>query len=230
MIEPSKFKALDCVEILHADVAEIVDVARSLTPDQKRMQIAGIKTMIDSIETRSATDMRVCLVRILVSLLPDALSIITEILNCIDDASWFEVHFTLFCYLDLVATSEDSQTRFRILQEIEKYLMNARRDTALATRKAADLLGREFPPEIARPLLIRVIREGPRAIGRYCSLVGLGTSIKRYGIHGEEIRLTKEVLRNIIQVDRSQRVRHLAKQLVSIGLSGSNGPLAELDS
>ncbi len=125
-------------------------------------------------------ELRVRVVRSLVSLLPDSLGIIETWLS---DPSLHEIHFTLFCYLDWVA----KYPRFfdfkrATLHLVEAFLLNVRRNSGSAAWMAGDLLGDHWPPNESALVLAHVLKNARHVAGR------------RGAFHGVEMLLARQDL------------------------------------
>jgi len=123
---------------------------------------------------------RVSISRIMVALLPESFSLISNILAKTRTKWDFEFHFTLFCYLDQVPHFEPLKSSSqKILSLIEKYLLVARRDVAQSSWMAGDLLGKHWNPQESFPVLKRVLLNGTYICGRRGALKGFEELLNR---------------------------------------------------
>jgi hypothetical protein len=182
--------------------------------------MARSEAVLSSAELGSPTRARVCAARVLVSLLPDTLAAVARLLGNRSASYWFEVHFALFCYLDVADDARDPVLSSAVLQLAERYLLEVNTDTALAAWMAAHMLTDHWNAETARPVLTRVLRRGRWAGARCYSLYALDAILPRRDFKSDELQDTLAAIRRAATSDRSPRVRRQAGR-VATALSGS---------
>jgi hypothetical protein len=157
---------------------------------------------------------RVSLVKLLVALLPHSMGQILRWLKRRGGQSAYEVHFTLFCFLDRVQEMPCGRRLApRILAEVQKYLMNVRTETAHAAWMAGDLIGDHWRSREALPTLLRTVTSARHAAGRRGALHGIEHIIRR--LRGKEARMVREVLRRVVRTDGNPGVRREAEAILS---------------
>lgn len=138
-----------------------------------------------------------------------------EWLGRTDDAFDFEVHFTLFCYLDgCQEMPRAASTRPEVLRLVHAYLTSVRVGTARAAWMAGDLLGDHWQADDSLPVLLDLLESARYAAGREAALYGLETLL-RNGISGDESQQVDRVLRRVAAQDRSPRLRRAAEHLLA---------------
>lgn len=163
-------------------------------------------------DRRRKTEERIVGARILVALLPDSLDSIQELLITRSNRWDYELHFTLFCYLD------DSQflplterTKSEVLKLIFDYLVSARVNTALAVWMAGHSLGNHWAGDEALGYLQRAAVKGVYAAGRKGALSGLEDRLKSMLEDQETILKT---IQDVSIRDSSQELRKRARLLL----------------
>ena len=159
-------------------------------------------------------DRRIIFVKTVVSLIPETNQVIYDVLQRKKHRLDFELHFTLFCYIDdifEVCATEATP----ILMFIENYLMECNSKTARAFWMAGDLLGDHCPVETALPALLNVAQNGRYVAGRLGGLTGLSIIIKKYSTDRQIKQIILECLDNIYRHDRSKYVSKEANSIIS---------------
>lgn len=157
--------------------------------------------------------LRVSLARVLVALLPDSFDMISDLLEWRAGARAYEVHFSLFCFLDDPPATADRQLRDRVATLVEDYLRTVRASTARAAWMAGDLLGDHWVTEEAVPRLIRLATDARFVAGRHGAVHGLAHALPRSSKPTQlEIVAT---IRAVAERDRSARIRRQANYLLS---------------
>lgn len=158
---------------------------------------------------------RIAYARTVVALLPDSLECLRAWLGRMDDTLDFEVHFTLFCYLDgCQEMPRANSLRPEVLRLVHDYLASVRVGTARAAWMAGDLLGDHWRADESLPVLLDLLESARYAAGREAALSGLETAL-RNGISGDVSRQAEETLRRVASHDRSPRLRRAAEDLLT---------------
>lgn len=158
---------------------------------------------------------RVVLARTLVALLPESYPTIAECLNRRSDDLDYEIHFSLFCYLDWITEIPKAREAVPdILHCLKDYLYQVSVDTAYAAWMAGDLLGDHWLLEESVPLLISTAQEARHSIGRLAAIHGIEYALKRTGISPSDHVNLNATLRTVAETDRSEVVRDSAIYLI----------------
>jgi hypothetical protein len=147
---------------------------------------------------------------VVVALLPASRETICRWVNDRSGIDVYEVHFSLFCFLDQVPRLAGGvELASEVLSLVETYLLEVASEAAQAAWMAGDLLGDHWEEKQALPALIRAAREARYVAGRYGALHGLFQVALR--TEGESARkLAMSALRHASRNDRSARVRRTA--------------------
>jgi hypothetical protein len=144
--------------------------------------------------------------------MPDSLLIIERALHHDRDRWDYELHFSLFCFLDDVQFLPiPARIAEKVREMVGAYLMRASRPTAKAAWMAADLLGDHWESDTAGEDLLRAALQGPSAVARRAALHGLETRLSK--VTERDRRRIVEMLRQIALRDRSQAVKRYARRI-----------------
>jgi hypothetical protein len=151
---------------------------------------------------------RVAAAKIMVALIPDSASSIKQWINSKSGKNIYEVHFSLFCFLDHVPILPNGKEFAREIPSIvENYLLDVKSESAHAAFMAGDLLGDHWEINEALAILIRVSKEARFVAGREGAIHGLAHMLCNLP-KSDTIRMSIiSLLRNIAKNDRSQKVR-----------------------
>jgi hypothetical protein len=159
---------------------------------------------------------RVLWAKLTVALLPESLKLIRKVLRRCRTALHYELHFSLFCFLDLVndrsAFPNTKGIQKLILAEVENYLKSVPADKCYAAWMAGDLLGDHWDLRQSLPVLLSAAEYGRYVAGRLGALHGLCHAADRCGELSRD-RIRKTIAR-IAKRDRSRRVREEAKSVL----------------
>lgn len=159
---------------------------------------------------------RVGAVKILIALLPASLETILQWLKRRGRADVYEVHFTLFCFLDqVVEVSKNKALRRRVLDELRSYLGSIKSEAAHAAWMAGDLLGDHWKVDEAAPVLVWAASHARYQAGRRGAVHGIAHMMNR--VSGAKHLALMELLEDVVRADRSGRMRHYVNLLCSAG-------------
>jgi hypothetical protein len=124
----------------------------------------------------------------------------------------YEVHFTLFLFIDDFAESVSNsvRTRRQMLGCMRDYLQEIRRDNASAAWKASESLGWHWPVEESLPVLIELGKHARYAAGREAAVKGLGYVLSHRQISADVAREILSYLKSTVENDRSYQVKQAA--------------------
>jgi len=112
--------------------------------------------------------------KIAVALIPDSMPLIRSWLKRRGGDDVYEVHFSLFCFLDQVNhENANEHVRGEVLGLLKEYLFNTKSDTAYATWMAGHMLGDHWDIREALPILIDAVVNARYAAGRRGAAQGL---------------------------------------------------------
>lgn len=146
----------------------------SLNPEARAELVSESESVLRSSPLRKSESVRVLMTKLVSALLPDSLTVIRELLLQKRNRHDFEVHFSLFCFLDQVLGLGVGEPTVRaVLRTVEEYLLGVQVETALAAWMAGDLLGDHWRPEEALDSLRKVLSDGRHVAGREAAIHGL---------------------------------------------------------
>lgn len=122
---------------------------------------------------------RVGAVKLLVALLPRSLDSIREWMFRTGDPYFYEVQFTVCCFLSDTVSFEpsDPATVAAVLNLAKEYLECVPSDEAHNAFMAADMLGDHWVGDAGIAALVEVARTSPNPVGRKAAIGGLRTAL-----------------------------------------------------
>lgn len=200
-------------DILRANYSDIIAKVVSLDAEKKAALLAVCVSVLTGPQSIKNEAVRIAAVRVIVALLPLSLGAITNLLNRFQNRGNYEVHFTLFCYLDAAQDMPDASSLTKdVLPLVEDYLMTVPRKTALAAWMAGDMLGEHWNEQEAVPLLMKTAQGGKYSVGRKHSVFGLAHMLDRLPVESNAHKNILKTLRRISSADSSKYVRESAKE------------------
>lgn len=194
---------------IKAYVDKIASITHKFSREQQRKLLHKVKYNLLKSDLRRKTIDRIVGSKIIVALLPDSLDSIRELLTTRTDRWSYEVHFTLFCYLeDCQYLPVPKSTKREVLKMIFDYLISARVRTARAAWMAGHLLGDHWEGREALSCLREAAVKGIYAEGRKGALTGLNYRLKSES--GEETALILNTIQKVSVRDPSRKLRTLA--------------------
>lgn len=128
-------------ELLQTEYSEVIAKSSGLAVEEKHAVIAACVLALNGEQTKKNEQARVAAVRAIVALLPLSLGTVAGLLNKRQNRHHYEVHFTLFCYLDWSQEMPAASSMTKdILQMVQNYIMAVPRTTARAAWMAGDML------------------------------------------------------------------------------------------
>jgi hypothetical protein len=195
-----------------ADFNDITKYVDSLDQKNRHKLLLACDGIFSDVNLRKNEDARVGAAKVMAALVPDSVNTIKRWINTTSGKYIYEVHFSLFCFLDEIPYLNGGKEFAREIPSlIEKYLYNIKTDTSLAAFMAGDLLGDHWNITSALPVLKRLARRARYVSGRTWALYGLSEMLERLPDsspnRGIIISLFKEVKNN----DRSENIRRSTK-------------------
>jgi hypothetical protein len=154
---------------------------------------------------------RVLLARVAVAFAPESAEIIRRSLRKFRGALAYEIHFSLFCFLDqLRGVKRAKGVAAELPAMIRTYLLTVPRETASAAWMAGDLLGDHLPGRSSLLALCAVALKAKHAAGRLGAIHGL-----QHIVSGAKRATPKHAiaaLSHLAHADKNRRVRKSARQ------------------
>ncbi|MFH1700017.1 MAG: hypothetical protein ABIE07_05460 [Candidatus Zixiibacteriota bacterium] len=130
----------------------------------------------------------VVMVRFLMALLPESLDEILNLLQSMYDRTTYEIHFTVFCYLDRVLDiCKSKRVLNKILVTISEYFLIIETNTASAAWMAGDLLGDHWLTNETFKILLNSAKRARFVPGRMGALHGLQMRLENSSLNHKQI-------------------------------------------
>ena len=202
-------------DILQANYSKVITKFSQLDIEQKKATLAVCISALSGEQSKRNKHIRIAAVRVIVALLPMSLGAVTSLLSRFLNKHHYEVHFTLFCYLDWAQEMPDASALTKdVLRLMENYLLKVPRKTALAAWMAADMLGEHWNEQEAAPLLIKTAQTAKYSVGRQFSIMGLEGILGRLPRESGTHRNILKIVRKISLPDHSEYVKKDAKAVL----------------
>ena len=157
---------------------------------------------------------RVCLIRLLVALFPRSLPLIESWLSQFKCPEDYEIHFTLFCYLNEVRHFGTASDCGEVLRIMENYLLSVPADTGHASFMAGDMLSDHWEASESLPILLRAAQKARFISGRSTGLGALDLQLEENKLSEHEKITVRRVLRSIGRKERNPGIRSVAARLL----------------
>jgi len=159
---------------LISSLAEIKEfVMQKPAAYQSNMVETVLKNIKEASKIRNKNN-RVILVKLILTFLPQTKAEIIKILTQRNSRLDFELHFTIFCFLDQIREIRQSGKRkFNVPEIIEDYLMKIKDNTCQAAWMAGELLGVNWDKKNALTVLKKVFFKAKNKTGKEAGLYGL---------------------------------------------------------
>ena len=202
-------------DILGSEYSRVMTKINQLDVEQKESVLATCIPVLNGVQSRKNDAVRIVAVRVIVALLPTSLAAIADLLSRYQNKHHYEVHFTLFCYLDWAQEMPDASSLTKdVLLLVENYLMTVPRKTARAAWMAGNMLGEHWNEQETAPLLMRTAQGAKYSVGRELSVLGLGDMLNRLPVGSAFHKDILKTVRKISLSDPSKYVREDAKMLL----------------
>lgn len=202
--------------ILDAEPLQLIERARRFDNKHKEEILDLCLSSLRTKQSKENEVSRVAVVRAIISLLPESLMIVKELVNKHSNKSDYETHFTLFCYLNWAQDiAEPPILKRDVLLILENYLLTVSYQTARAVWMVADLLGNHWNVAEALPLLLRTAQEAKYSVGRRGSVMGLENILGELPVTTNDHKNILKVLQTISHTDKSKYVKEDATAAVA---------------
>lgn len=120
-------------------------------------------------------DNRISVIKLLIALLPQSYSLIRRWMFLSGDIYYYEVQFTLCCFLRSVLSfvPHDENVTMSVLALVEEYLYAVTSDEAHNAMMAADMLGIHWRGDEGIKVLFEIIRQPVDSVGRRAAVGAL---------------------------------------------------------
>lgn len=198
------------------DVRSLASQIKALSANSRRALLADAARLLHKDEAREE-GVRIAAVRLLLAGLPDSLDNLGKLLAEFDGSLRFEVHFTIFCWMDDVDEHPDLESfRSEIMKLAENYLMNVPKDTGKAAWMAGHFMGGHWAGDSLEALSAAALN-ARFAAGRIGALAGLADALRTVG---EPVRQRiLSLFHRIERADRSEEVRGYARLAINLDAS-----------
>jgi hypothetical protein len=196
------------LECRTAEVEVIVDRLRTLGQDERIRLLCSCEKILSDKKLSADGVRRIASVKILVGLFPLSLRVLERLLNARSGQQAYEVHFTIFCFLDtLTVLAVPDGDKRRILEAVSEYLHSVSSETAHAAWMAGDLLGAHWQSSETLDILVSAMQTARYVAGRLGALKGLEECLRETTHSSRVGRRVLQVLQEVSHTDRSHRVR-----------------------
>ena len=202
-------------EILQQEYSAVIARISGLADEQKHTALAACVAALDGEQTTKNMSLRIAAGRVIVALLPLSFGAIAELLTRRQNRHHYEVHFTLFCYLDWSQEMPAAASVAKdVLLLVKNYLMTVLRPTARAAWMAGDMLGDHWNTAGAMPLLIQTAQTARYSVGRQAGLLGLEKILERLSASEAAYADALALIAEVSLSDRSRYVREDANAVL----------------
>jgi len=209
-------------EILNVDayiekVDELEKRCKRLNNSTRLRLLSICKESLQFQEIRRYEPLRIALIKTLIALVPDSNIIIESLINKKSDQYFYEVHFSLFCFLDqLHQLKGGKKLASKIPFLIEQYLFNVKSNAGNAAWMAGDLLGDHWPLEESLPVLLKSAKNSRFIAGRSSALHGIEEALRK--IETSKKKKILMLLKEIYKTDRSSKIKTYSKIILDNNL------------
>jgi len=189
-----------------------------LERSDRRRLLSLCEMAFTELDLRKDEPTRVAAAKVIVALVPDSVDAIRRWINTKSGKDIYEVHFSLFCFLDDVPDLPGGREfATEIPSLIEKYLLKAKSDSAYAAWMAGDLLGDHWETIEALPILVKAAQEARFVAGRESAIHGLAHILNNLPKSDPTTKSIITLLREISKSDRSENVKAAARVALETG-------------
>jgi hypothetical protein len=195
---------------------KIIKIKIKLLNQKDRQRLLLIcKNIFETIDLRQNSLNRISACKVAIALVPDSISLIKQYLGIKIGKSIFELHFSLFCFLDQIIAMENMEAfKITMLSIIEQYLIDIKEDYAHAAFMAGDLLGQHWDVKESTGTLIDISIKAKYVAGRTSAIHALSHILHRVPNSSPEKERIVPLIESISRNDRSKHVRQIAKMIL----------------
>lgn len=197
---------------LNPYLASVTDISNKIEhlggKKDRRYLLSLCEQVFGEISLRKDESSRVAAAKIMVALIPDSIDSIRNWINSKSGKNIYEIHFSLFCFLDQVPVLRNGKEFAREIPPLmEDYLLKIKSKSAYAAFMAGDLLGDHWEVSESLPILIRAAKGARFVAGREGAIHGLAQILNRSSESDTHRGPIISLLRNIRRHDSSKEVR-----------------------
>ena len=195
-----------------SDFEAITKKIHVLKEEQRKVLLEICEKAFKEKQVKKNEPTRVACSKILVALVPDSINVIKGLINRLNGKTTYEIHFSLFCFLDNVPDLPNGKAfTEEIPLIVEKYLLNINTETAHAAFMAGDLLGDHWDVNISFPILMKITKDAKYWVGRENAIGGLEHLINKLQEDDFKRKLIIDMIKKASKNDRSNHVRVAAR-------------------
>jgi len=207
----AQMEAMLRLDLDRAYFEKIAPEVQRLKHSDRRRLLSLCERAFSELDLRKDKHTRVAAAKVMIALVPDSADAIRRWINTKTGKDIYEVHFSLFCFLDQVPDLPCAgEFATEIPSLIEKYLLEAKTESALAAWMAGDLLGDHWNMEEALPILVKAAKEARFVAGRDSAVHGLEHILQNLPKSDPRRKSVISLLREIAESDRSENVKAAA--------------------
>lgn len=188
---------------------------QSLDLDSRQTLLSLCDSAFSNVTQRLHEATRVAAAKCMVALVPYSGDTIIRWIKSTSGRGIYEVHFSLFCFIDRIPDMPDSdELAGRVPALIEQYLLTVKSKAAFAAWMAGDLLGDHWQIEHTLPVLQKAAEQARFVAGRSGALHGLAHIFNRLPVGDPARDFTFALIRKRANEDRSRKLRDTAKLIL----------------
>jgi hypothetical protein len=211
----TQLSSLLSLDPYHGEFNSILAAIQPLGKEDRNRLLSICEGAFQDVSIRKDESATVACVKVIVALVPDSTNSIKKWINTSSGKYIYEVHFSLFCFLDDVPDLPNGQQFAKeIPLIIENYLMNIKTEAAHAAFMAGDLLGDHWEENEAFPILMKIAKEARYSVGRGSALWGLGQILHSLPDSDRKSKSIITLIQKISKNDRSEGVRASARSIL----------------
>lgn len=183
---------------------------RALNTEQRRRALALCQQALYDTAVRKYEIPRVVAVKVLTASPSQTEGVIRRWLGRRSGRFVREVHFSLFCFLDVATSLPDGRKLARAIPSlVERYLLEATSSASHAAWMAGDLIGDHWRSRDGLAVLMRVVKRGRHKAGRMGALHGLAHALDH--VTGTTKERVRRLLQDVSRSDQSAEARAFAR-------------------
>ncbi len=160
-----------------APVPHVRRLLASASQVRRGQNIEAAKLVLKNARLCRKESLRIAAAKVLVASLPETFGDIQSFLTDFSRPLSYEVHFTLFCFLDPDELPNREGLRRRIFSLVKSYLMNSNAKTGSAAWMAGDLLGDHWRRREAVDALCEIAANAEHPVARESAIHGLAHAL-----------------------------------------------------
>lgn len=205
------------VEVVNAPFEVLLRQRRYLRSEKQQELLLLCEHTLKNEALVKILKVRIAVVKILVLLLPMSKNVIEAWLRENSSEYHYEIHYTLFCYLDWsLELPEANVVAPQVLAMTKSYLQNVSQEIARAALMAGDMLGDHWEAFAALSTLCELAITAKYVAGRVSALYGLNTLLSRQDVTQPLRERIVVVVLDVKNNDRSEEIRAVASDILNL--------------